>query len=109
MGPPLPRAPFEQSQQTQHQITSSRVRDGAEMDLPIEEIGTVPIDQIDRESHVILPDGKQIVLLQVWVSARCGSRFITDRIKINTCISRFFLYLTNKNERKSEIFSSREI
>jgi len=35
------------------------------MDLPIEEIGTVPIDQIDRESHVILPDGKQIVLLQL--------------------------------------------
>ena len=46
-------------------MAPSRVRVNSEMDLPIEEIGTVPIDQIDRESHVILPDGKQIVLLQV--------------------------------------------
>ena len=65
MRPPLPRAQFDPPQQTQHQMAPSRVRVNSEMDLPIEEIGTVPIDQIDRESHVILPDGKQIVLLQV--------------------------------------------
>ena len=67
MRPPLPRAQFDAPQQTQHQMAPSRVRVNSEMDLPIEEIGTVPIDQIDRESHVILPDGKQIVLLQVLI------------------------------------------
>jgi len=65
MRPPLPPAEFETPHQTQLQMAPSRVRVNSEMDLPIEEIGTVPIDQIDRESHVILPDGKQIVLLQV--------------------------------------------
>ncbi|CBY31462.1 unnamed protein product [Oikopleura dioica] len=65
MRPPLPPAEFETPHQTQLQMAPSRVRVNSEMDLPIEEIGTVPIDQIDRESHVILPDGKQIVLLQL--------------------------------------------